>query len=40
MNAVIGLLTAGALLVPGLGQAAPHHGMNMGTAAWESCRDT
>lgn len=31
MNAVIGLLTAGALLVPGLGQAAPHHGMNMGT---------
>ena len=31
MNAIIGLLTAGALLVPGLGQAAPHHGMNMGT---------
>ena len=30
MNAVIGLLTAGALLIPGLGQAAPHHGMNMG----------
>ena len=30
MNAIIGLLTAGALLVPGLGQAAPHHGMNMG----------
>ena len=31
MNAVIGLLTAGALLVPGLGQAAPHHDTDMST---------
>ena len=31
MNAIIGLLTAGALLVPGLGQAAPHHDTDMST---------
>ncbi len=31
MNAIIGLLTAGALLVPSLGQAAPHHDTDMST---------